>query len=240
MGVNNLEYEDAISTEAFDCSNLDELPEPDVPEERHHLVKVIDAEDLLKGNYSVADIVLPLPGSRAIYLGNDIADIYHDLARKDNISLVESAHNVKEFSITSITGGYRRVFQKPLDFDWEILIYTDGNRALAETDLDVIAKSKPVTPIFEDATNGNKVSHSHVASIPDSFEGEGKFSSFAEADAVMEGFSVQVSQMALRLWFTLPTSSYATMAIRELLKTSTSVAFHKTLNNHPNHAGGHT
>ncbi|KAG6647238.1 hypothetical protein CIPAW_07G064900 [Carya illinoinensis] len=36
--------------------------------------------------------------------------------------------------------------------------------------------------------------------------------------------------MALKLSFTLPSSCYATMAIRELLKTSTSVAFHKTLN----------
>ncbi|GAB4855407.1 hypothetical protein Ancab_024030 [Ancistrocladus abbreviatus] len=231
MGVNSLAYEDDISTEMFDCGNPDEIPEPDVTEDRRHPVKVMDAEDLVKGNYSIEDVVLPLPGSRAIYPGNDIANVYHDLARKDNISLMESVHNVKEFSITSMTGGYRQVFQKPSDYEWEILTYNDGNRPLAETDLDVIAKSKPVTVICGDNTNNNKVNHSHVASMPDSCEGEGKFPSTDEADGVRESSNAQISQLALKLCFTLPTSSYATMAIRELLKTSTSVAFHKTLNN---------
>ncbi|KAL9274144.1 hypothetical protein AKJ16_DCAP18869, partial [Drosera capensis] len=128
--------------EDLTCSNLDELPELDFPTDGNQCVKVVDADDLVKGTYTIDDVVLPLPGSRAIYPANDIADIYHDLAGKDKISLTENAHNVKEFSITSMTGGYRRVFQKPLDFGWEILTYTDGNRPLAETDLDIILKSK--------------------------------------------------------------------------------------------------
>lgn len=37
------------------------------------------------------------------------------------------------------------------------------------------------------------------------------------------GSNTQEAQMALKLGFTLPASCYATMAIRELLKTSTSV-----------------
>ncbi|OAE22414.1 hypothetical protein AXG93_2381s1100 [Marchantia polymorpha subsp. ruderalis] len=44
---------------------------------------------------------------------------------------------------------------------------------------------------------------------------------------------------ALQLRFSLQTSSYATMAIRELLKTSTSVAFHKTLNEETEKSGLH-
>ncbi|KAG0556562.1 hypothetical protein KC19_11G062700 [Ceratodon purpureus] len=40
-------------------------------------------------------------------------------------------------------------------------------------------------------------------------------------------------QTAAQLTFTLPASCYATMALRELMKISTSVAFHKTLNDEP-------
>ncbi|XP_048136493.1 multisubstrate pseudouridine synthase 7 isoform X2 [Rhodamnia argentea] len=106
------------SSDAFDNVHLDETSEMDLPAEGHPLVKALTSEDIASGRYSLDDIVLPMPGSRVIYPNNDVADIYHDLAKKDSISLTEGMHNVKEFSIASMTGGYRRVFQKPMDYDW--------------------------------------------------------------------------------------------------------------------------
>lgn len=44
---------------------------------------------------------------------------------------------------------------------------------------------------------------------------------------------VENEQTAFQLSFTLPASCYATMALRELMKISTSVAFHKSLNDEP-------
>ncbi|EEE64310.1 hypothetical protein OsJ_19147 [Oryza sativa Japonica Group] len=114
-----------------------------LPEETIQSVKIVDSEDLLKGVYTFEDVVLPLPGSQALFPGNGIADIYHELAKKDGISLTENAHGVKEFSITSMKGGYRRVFQRPIDFEWELMTYTDDTASLAETDLDVLSRNKP-------------------------------------------------------------------------------------------------
>ncbi|KAI3875172.1 hypothetical protein MKX03_032976, partial [Papaver bracteatum] len=147
------ECEDDNPIEAGDSGLLDEISGAAVPEEIVSSVKVVNSEDLLKGEYSIEDIVLPLPGSRVIYPMNDVAEIYHDLAKKDNINLTECVHSSKEFSITSMTGGYRRVFQKPIDFEWELLLYTDVNLPLAETDLDVITKSRKVNIGVEDFTN---------------------------------------------------------------------------------------
>lgn len=31
--------------------------------------------------------------------------------------------NFREFSITDMTGSYRRVFQRPVDFDWYALLF---------------------------------------------------------------------------------------------------------------------
>nr|CAB3461024.1 unnamed protein product [Digitaria exilis] len=193
------------------------------PEETIQSVKVVDSGDLLKGIYTFDDVVLPLPGSQALFPGNEVAEIYHEMAKKDGISLTENAHGVKEFSITSMKGGYRRVFQRPIDFQWELMTYTDDSSSLSETDLDVLSRTKPkevndlVTSDPQDrlekasdastATNGSSFLENKPTGSPDTIP----------------------RKLAIKLSFTLPASCYATMAIRELLKTSTSVAYQKTL-----------
>ncbi|XP_026449914.1 multisubstrate pseudouridine synthase 7-like [Papaver somniferum] len=230
------ECEDDNPIEAGDSGLLDEISGAAVPEEIVSSVKVVNSEHLLKGEYSIEDIVLPLPGSRVIYPMNDVAEIYHDLAKKDNINLTECVHSSKEFSITSMIGGYRRVFQKPIDFEWELLRYTDVNLPLAETDLDVITKSRKVNIGVEDFTNESSCKNHADNNTKRSEDFKTEYNNDIK-DGAEEGLSrmdsicdSQPSQVALKLGLTLPSSCYATMAIRELLKTSTSVAFHKTLN----------
>lgn len=220
--IHNSECEDDSCNDTNECGQLDDLSlsETVFPEEISNSVKAIGEEDLVAGNYKIEDVILPMPGSRVIYPLNEIGKIFHDLAKKDGISLTESVHSVKEFSITSMTGGYRRVFQKPMDFEWELLKYTDGDIPLVETDLDIIANSRPATVVRKEASSFS--SNNDKAADGDRVE---------VAQNPTDGFSnAEEAKMALQLSFTLPSSCYATMAIRELLKTSTSVAFHKTLN----------
>uniref|UniRef100_A0ACD5T8N9 Uncharacterized protein n=1 Tax=Avena sativa TaxID=4498 RepID=A0ACD5T8N9_AVESA len=203
-----------------------------LPEENIQSVKIVDSEDLLKGIYSFEDVALPLPGSQALFPGNEVADIYHEMAKKDGISLTENAHGVKEFSITNMKGGYRRVFQRPIDFEWELMTYTDDSASLAETDLDILSKDKltDAKVANEPASTGNSVCKTSdcklkgplETSMPTSETSIVKNKSFGSSDTLP-------SKLAVKLAFTLPASSYATMAIRELLKNSTSVAYQKTL-----------
>ncbi|XXG68023.1 hypothetical protein AAC387_Pa06g1223 [Persea americana] len=291
--VINAEPEEDSSSDGIDYSSITELSETELFEEKVKSVKAVNAEDLLKGEYTIDDVILPLPGSRVLYPTNDIAEVYHDLAKKDGIALTESMHNAKEFSMICMTGSYRRVFQRPIDFEWEVLRYRDPNIPLAETDMDAIAKSKLVNVIEETFANGKTdkpLAVHNVAQtenlrndqedLPDIHEAEDERSVSKSVNVIEEAFAdgnmnnslavdnvaqrenlineqeglpdtyeaedereerlpqiksfstsdVQSSQIALKLSFTLPASCYATMAIRELLKTSTSVAFHKTLN----------
>ncbi|KAL4579614.1 hypothetical protein LXL04_015768 [Taraxacum kok-saghyz] len=186
-----------VNDSEFEEIDLQEEEEADtLPSEGSFTsVKVVNNEDILSGQYTVTDVVLPLPGSRVIYPKNDIEKYYQDLADKDGVSLMENMHKVKEFSLTSMTGAYRRVFGKAKDFEWELIKYSDASLPLAMTDLDIVSK----------ANN----------------EGEKDFLGISSGEG---------DQLALKLSFTLAASCYATMAIRELLKTSTTVAFHKTLN----------
>ncbi|KAL7157781.1 hypothetical protein ABFS83_02G099900 [Erythranthe nasuta] len=237
----NSECEGGNGNDTHDDCHVDELSVIDLSEARNTVVKVISEEDIAAGTYTIDDIVLPLPGSRITYPLNDIGKIYHDIARKDDISLTDGAHNSKEFSFTSITGAYRRVFQKPKDFEWELLKYTDANIPLAETDIDIIAKSGTSTSV-RDSNDEEQIKlqngcSSKSENLDDKIEqlvGSEETESVREEDIHIEESrgapKAQESQMALKLSFTLPSSCYATMAIRELLKTSTSVAFHKALN----------
>ncbi|XP_050917141.1 multisubstrate pseudouridine synthase 7 isoform X1 [Lathyrus oleraceus] len=225
--------------DSYDTNNEDEVS-GDIHDKSSSNVKVVNAEDLNSKCYTIDDVILPMPGSRSIYPTNDIVKVYNDLTNKDGVSLTESVHNAKEFSITSVTGSYRRVFQKPINFEWELLTYTDSNKPLVETDLDKIGKSKPinVNPVsapneqkekasdcisqFESSDDGPKVETDH--------DEIGEKEVTLPHDESVRDSSSQDSHNALKLTFTLPSSSYATMAIRELLKTSTSVAYQKTLN----------
>ncbi|XP_057962932.1 multisubstrate pseudouridine synthase 7 isoform X2 [Malania oleifera] len=249
-GVADSECEDDSFNDANDCSHLEEIAETDFHEEKNVSVKAVNAEDLATGNYTIEDVILPLPGSRVIYPMNDITEIYHDLAKKDTINLTESMHPIKEFSITNVTGCYRRVFQKPMEFEWELLTYTDGNIPLAETDMDTISKSMPLNiNQKEDPVNRNADEHFSFGCMKQSqnFKNDSMITNYNNevqserevslSQAELVCASAQVTdddspraQTALKLGFTLPTSSYATMAIRELLKTSTSVLFQKMFN----------
>ncbi|KAL2345777.1 hypothetical protein Fmac_007062 [Flemingia macrophylla] len=225
----------------YDSNNEDEVL-GDVHEEINSDVKAVDAEDLNSGCYTIDDVILPMPGSRVNYPTNHIANVYEDLAKKDGISLTKSMHNVEEFSITCITGCYRRVFQKPINFEWELLTYTDNNTQLVETDLDKINKSKPVNsvkPMGIGTANGKKDEAFDCIRELESSNDDAKVENYNEIageeiklphDETLGGSDSQDSHIALKLSFTLPASCYATMAIRELLKTSTSVAYHKKLN----------
>lgn len=96
--------------------------------------------------------------------------------------------------------------------------------ALAETDVDVIAKSKSVIKADTENGNGDKEHSIDHETEPASFSAEGN-----EIGCNRTESTQTQTQRALKLSFTLPASCYATMAIRELLKTSTSVSTYKAL-----------
>lgn len=142
-------------------------------------IKIIESEEECN-QYSIYDLVLPLPGSEIIYPKNKVNDHYVEIMKKDNID--PYSLSTQEFYLP---GSYREVFNHPNDFSYEIIKYNDENQDLNTSDLDLLNIPKHRTNQNENQKN------------PSDENGEEK--------------------TAVRIKFSLSTSSYATMLLRELL-----------------------
>jgi tRNA pseudouridine13 synthase len=103
-----------------------------------------------KSQYTLHDIVLPLPGHSILYpkyvdttllvvtsSRNDIFESMKEIMVKDGLDI--DAMERKQF-LFSLPGGYRNLIEKAEDFNFEIRKYTEYHEQLALTDLDACEK----------------------------------------------------------------------------------------------------
>ncbi|KAJ2508269.1 multisubstrate pseudouridine synthase 7 [Coemansia sp. RSA 2052] len=133
--------------------------------------------------FTIYDVVLPLPGWAVTYPEHEIKGVYVELMKRDGLSPFGlGKHPLKEYKLT---GAYRHMIIKPRDFEYEWMRYNDDAQQLARSDSDVIEGR----PVPESVASGEHV--------------------------------------ALKLKFDLPSSAYATMLLRELMRQETA-AGHQT------------
>ncbi|TMW60275.1 hypothetical protein Poli38472_000317 [Pythium oligandrum] len=140
-------------------------------------IVVVTADNM--DQYSIYDVVLPLPGYDIKYPENALRARYEEILAADGVdfSTLSRAAN----SEYHLPGSYRHILKKPIDVAHEIKRYEDPTLPLVSTDVDAL------------------VGNSTPVSVP-------------------EG-----SHRALCLEFQLGASSYATMAVRELMKQSSNL-----------------
>lgn len=165
-------------------------------------VKVVDEDDVSSGTYSITDLVLPLVGTKVQYPQNNTGELFDSLLEKEGLAK-ENFSNVKDREL-SLGGDYRKVICKPLDVDYEIRQYYDPLQPLLQTDLmrinDITTEAPP--------TKRPTIAAPETKETSDS------------GDTVL---------LAMVIGFTLPASSYATIALRELMKRPTSSDYQRKL-----------
>ncbi|KAI9317286.1 pseudouridine synthase [Dichotomocladium elegans] len=108
------------------------------PTERK-IPKVLEEHEL--DQYSIDDIVYPLPGHRTVYPANEMGDLYKEILEKEGVVFNQSEKFMKDLS-----GDYRPMLAKAGDLEWEFLRYDDPVVPLCLTDLDRIEKkTEPVS-----------------------------------------------------------------------------------------------
>ncbi|KAL0096347.1 pseudouridine synthase [Phycomyces blakesleeanus] len=93
--------------------------------------KVLTEEDL--DNYTIWDVVYPMPGSRSKYPANAIGDFYKQLLEKDNINIKNAQQHFKK-----LMGDYRPMMVKPKNVGWKFIRYDNPETKLFNTDYDRI------------------------------------------------------------------------------------------------------
>ena len=235
---------DLVHDEGADQERAEEAVEEEeeeaVEREQPLKVKVVTSADVVSGKYSIEDVVLPLPARSSLYPTHATHHTYHSLAAADGVDLRTCTHNVKDYSVEALKGAYRKVLVKPKDMKWcvgrkggcagcganaggwgvcrELVRYADVTIPLVETDLDRIkaAGSSRWPP-----GNLPPPPPGPPPPAPSACDGETAASVLAESATADTGGQGQ--HLALKLEFTLPSSCYATMAIRELLKAPSAV-----------------
>ncbi len=171
-------------------------------------VKVIKEEDLKDSRYSITDVVLPLAGSKIKYPGGSSGGFFDELLKKDGIRKSDFARIGTIDKEIALGGDYRKMICKPDDVSFEIKVYKDPLQPLLQTDL-------------------MKVNNVDVAAITlCSSEEQGRQNHFMQEDNQEDSIEMI---FGMSIGFTLPPSSYATIALRELTKRSTSSEYQSKL-----------
>ncbi|KAF9357562.1 multisubstrate pseudouridine synthase 7 [Mortierella sp. AD094] len=105
----------------------------------HVRAKVLTEQDV--DQYTIYDVILPLPGHDIIYPTHAIGEKYKELMAKEGLDPHEMRRSNKDYSLT---GSYRAILSKPENVEWEILRYDEPNLPLTLTDLEKLEnKPKP-------------------------------------------------------------------------------------------------
>jgi len=94
-------------------------------------VKTLTAEDA--DNYSIFDVIMPLPGRDVAYPGSALGERYREFLRMDGLDPDNWERKQKEYSLG---GSYRKILHLPKELSWSVLRYTDPDVALAQADED--------------------------------------------------------------------------------------------------------
>ncbi|KAJ1719448.1 multisubstrate pseudouridine synthase 7 [Coemansia erecta] len=153
----------------------EEQPQQRVPRQQQQVELVTEANC---HEFSIFDVVLPLPGCSVTYPGHSVRLVYEQTLASSGLLLETfGTQGAREYRLQ---GAYRHVLTRPRDFEHAWMRFNDASLALARSD-------------------SQKIEGTH------------------EPESIAWG-----EHCALKLAFDLPSSAYATMMLREVMRRETA------------------
>lgn len=95
----------------------------------------LTALDISSKTYTIYDIILPLPGFAILYPTGPLGELYRKITSEDGIDISNLFRKQKEYSLG---GAYRKIMFLPEEVEWKVLAYEDDSRDLRSTDEDLL------------------------------------------------------------------------------------------------------
>lgn len=117
---------------------------------RKPIQEVMELTEAIVDQYSIEDVVLPLPGHAIKYPTNEVGAAYRKMLTTDGIDL--NAHFGPDGSQTyQLDGSYRHLVKKPTRVSFRLKRYEDPTKPLIPNDVDALLANSPVSAAAEDA-----------------------------------------------------------------------------------------
>jgi tRNA pseudouridine13 synthase len=156
----------------------------------------LSAEEAASGEYTVFDIVLTLPGYDVVYPENQVKEFYKNFMASEQGGGLDPFDMRRKWKDVSLHGGYRKLLNRPgATYSYEVKAYSQEDEQFTTTDLERLNAAKQ---------NDNKPDNAEKAASDES-----KTSGDVDGD----------EKLATILKFQLGSGEYATMALRELMKS---------------------
>lgn len=145
-------------TEAAVAENVDAdgevviLPEAQDSEDAFTRARALTAEEAASGQYSIFDIVLPLPGFDILYPANEMTDFYKRFMGGEEGGGLDPFDMRRKWKDLSLSGSYRKILSRlGSDYSFQVKTYSDEDQQFVQTDLDVISG------VHHEAEEGDKL-----------------------------------------------------------------------------------
>ena len=166
-------------------------------------VLIVTEADIKESKYTMEDVLVPVVGTKTVFPTNGLGAILKEQLTELGLT-IEMFQKCQDREIRA-NGDYRKAIIHPKDFDYTIQEYYHPLQPLLQTDLMKLNGDEITIEPPQD--NEKNEDETEPASLP----------------------SPPKKLVAIVVGFTLPSSSYATIALRELMKSPTSNEFQSKL-----------
>ncbi|KAI9368429.1 pseudouridine synthase [Aspergillus egyptiacus] len=152
--------------------------------------RALSSAEAASGNYTIFDIVLPLPGFDVLYPPNKMTDFYKSFMSSPRGGGLDPFNMRRKWKDASLSGSYRKIMSRMgPDFEVKVNLYSKDDEQFVRTDLEALS-----SPSSSSSSTENR------------------------NDTTGEPENGKKDKIAVILKFQLGASQYATMALRELMR----------------------